>query len=163
VSRDCRPFMPFTPHAKYDTACTINERFERPWKPLKGISIENIYVIELSYLAPKKRYKFKGATLQKFSCMLCHWHRMNGFCVRKSSISRRIRRRIQKGFNPWITLDTVHLNAEMMQLLFLMQFFLQELDHKLKDASCNFLVKMFHKLFFQQLCDIFINYDFLSQ
>jgi hypothetical protein len=24
-----------TPHAKYDTTCTIDERFERPWQPLK--------------------------------------------------------------------------------------------------------------------------------
>jgi hypothetical protein len=30
-----------TPHAKYDTACTIDERFERPWQPLKRISIIN--------------------------------------------------------------------------------------------------------------------------
>jgi hypothetical protein len=28
---------------KYDTACTIDERFERPWQPLKGTSIKNIY------------------------------------------------------------------------------------------------------------------------
>jgi hypothetical protein len=33
-----------TPHAKYDTACLIDKRFERPWQPLKGISIKNIYV-----------------------------------------------------------------------------------------------------------------------
>jgi hypothetical protein len=32
-----------------DTACTIDERFERPWQPLKGISIKNIYFPELSY------------------------------------------------------------------------------------------------------------------
>jgi hypothetical protein len=37
-----------TPHAKYDAACTIDERFEWPWHPLKGISIKNIYVPELS-------------------------------------------------------------------------------------------------------------------
>jgi hypothetical protein len=43
-----------TPHAKYDTACTIDERCERPWQPLKGISIKNIYVPELSYPTPKK-------------------------------------------------------------------------------------------------------------
>jgi hypothetical protein len=40
-----------TPHAKYDT---IDERFERPWQPLKGISIKNIYVPEFSYPTPKK-------------------------------------------------------------------------------------------------------------
>jgi hypothetical protein len=54
-----------TPHAKYDTACTIDERFERPWQPLKGISIKNIYVSELSYPTTKKIYTFKWATLQK--------------------------------------------------------------------------------------------------
>jgi hypothetical protein len=45
-----------------DTACTIDERFERPWQPLKGIFIKNIYVPELSYPATKKIYKFEGAT-----------------------------------------------------------------------------------------------------
>jgi hypothetical protein len=54
--------VPLTPHAKYDTACTINEQFERPWQPLKGIYIKNIYVPELSFPTPKKIYKFKGAT-----------------------------------------------------------------------------------------------------
>jgi hypothetical protein len=49
-------------HAKYDTACTINEQFERPWQPLKGISIKNIYVPKLSYPTTKKIYKFKGNT-----------------------------------------------------------------------------------------------------
>jgi hypothetical protein len=51
-----------TPHAKYDTACTIDGRFERIWQPLEGISIKNIYVPELSYPTPRKKYKFKGAT-----------------------------------------------------------------------------------------------------
>jgi hypothetical protein len=31
-----------TPHAKYDTACTINKRFMPPWQSLKGTSIKNI-------------------------------------------------------------------------------------------------------------------------
>jgi hypothetical protein len=44
-----------TPHAKYDTAGTINEQFEQTWQPLKRISIKNIYVPELSYPTPKKR------------------------------------------------------------------------------------------------------------
>jgi hypothetical protein len=43
-----------TLHAKYDAACTINEQFERPWQPLKGISIKNIYVPKLSYPTTKK-------------------------------------------------------------------------------------------------------------
>jgi hypothetical protein len=57
------------PHAKYDTACTIDERFMHPWQPLKGISIKNMYVRELSYPTTTKIYKFQGATIQKISCM----------------------------------------------------------------------------------------------
>jgi hypothetical protein len=49
-------------NAKYDTACAINERFERPWQPFKGISIKNIYVPEMAYPTTKKIYKFKEAT-----------------------------------------------------------------------------------------------------
>jgi hypothetical protein len=45
-----------TLHAKYDTACTIDERFVRPWQPLKGISIKNVYVCELSYTLPPQKY-----------------------------------------------------------------------------------------------------------
>jgi hypothetical protein len=51
-----------TLHAKYDTACTIDGRFEQPWKAIKGISIKNIYVPELSYPTTEKIYQFKGAT-----------------------------------------------------------------------------------------------------
>jgi hypothetical protein len=51
-----------TPHAKYDTACTIDEQFVWPWQPLQGISIKNVYVRELSYPTTTKIYKFKGAT-----------------------------------------------------------------------------------------------------
>jgi hypothetical protein len=91
-----------TPHAKYDTACTIDKQFERPWKPLEGISIKNIYVPELSYPTTKKIEKFKRLRKKKFSCMRCHWHRMHDFFVRKLIISRRIRSRIQKGFCPWL-------------------------------------------------------------
>jgi hypothetical protein len=61
-----------TPHAKYDTACMIDERFERPWQPLKGISIKNIYVPELSYPTTKKYINLKGLPNKKFSCMWCH-------------------------------------------------------------------------------------------
>jgi hypothetical protein len=39
-----------------DTESTIDERFEWPWQPLKGISIKNIYVPELSYPTPKIIY-----------------------------------------------------------------------------------------------------------
>jgi hypothetical protein len=50
-----------TPYTKYDTAC-IDERFERPWQPVKRIPIKNIYVPEFSYPTTKKIYKFEGAT-----------------------------------------------------------------------------------------------------
>jgi hypothetical protein len=86
-----------TVHAKYDTACTIDERFELPWQPLKGISIKNIYIPELSYPTTKTIFKFKGA-----SCLWSHWHCMHDFCFRKSIIAWRIQSRIQKGFSPWI-------------------------------------------------------------
>jgi hypothetical protein len=49
-------------HAVSRTACTIDVRFERPWQPLKGISIKNIYVPKMSYPTPKQIYKFKRAT-----------------------------------------------------------------------------------------------------
>jgi hypothetical protein len=82
--------------------CTIGERFERPLQPLKGLYIKNIYVPELSYPPLKKYMNLKGLPNKIFSCMRCRWHRMHYFLVRKSIIYRRIRSRIQKGFNPWI-------------------------------------------------------------
>jgi hypothetical protein len=45
--------MCMKPHAKYDTACTGDERFERSWQPLKGISTKNICFPELPYPTPK--------------------------------------------------------------------------------------------------------------
>jgi hypothetical protein len=42
-------------------ACTMKERFLWPWQPLKGISIKNVYVRELSYPNPTKLYKYKEA------------------------------------------------------------------------------------------------------
>jgi hypothetical protein len=47
---------------KYDTACTINERFERPWQPFNGISIKNMYVPEFSYPTTTKIKEFKGTS-----------------------------------------------------------------------------------------------------
>jgi hypothetical protein len=53
---------------KYDTACTSGEWLERPWHPLKGISIKNIYVPELSYPTTKNIYiNVKGVSNRKFS------------------------------------------------------------------------------------------------
>jgi hypothetical protein len=37
-----------------DTACTIDERFVRPWQSLKGKSIKNVYVGELSLTTTTK-------------------------------------------------------------------------------------------------------------
>jgi hypothetical protein len=51
-----------TVREKYDTTFTIDERFERPWQPLKGISIKNKYVPALPYPTTKNIYKFKGVT-----------------------------------------------------------------------------------------------------
>jgi hypothetical protein len=89
-----------------DTACTIDERFERLWQPLKGISIKNIHVPELSYPASNQIYKFLGAT---------------DFGVRKSIISRRIWSRTKKGLSPWIRCpgDIVWPMVENLVTLFL--------------------------------------------
>jgi hypothetical protein len=54
-----------------DTACTIDERFEPPWQSIKGISIKNIYVPEMSYPTTKNKFiNLKG--LPNISCMWCH-------------------------------------------------------------------------------------------
>jgi hypothetical protein len=71
-------------HAKYDTACTIDEQFERPCQPLKGISIQNIYVPELSSPTTKK---FKGKPNRKFLCSKIDHISANS-------------KKIQKGFIP---------------------------------------------------------------
>jgi hypothetical protein len=51
-----------TPHAKYDTACTLDELFERPWQPLKVIPIKKKYRYPNCPTPPLKKYKFKGPT-----------------------------------------------------------------------------------------------------
>jgi hypothetical protein len=90
------------PHGSYMFEAAIDERFERPWQPLKGLSINNIFVPVFSYPPLKKYINLKGLPNKKFSYMRFHWHSMHDFCVRKSIISRRIRNRIKKGFSPWI-------------------------------------------------------------
>jgi hypothetical protein len=85
-----------------DTACTINESFERPWQPEREY-LSKTYMVPNCPTPPLKKYiNLKGLPNKKFSCMRCHWHRSHDFCVRKSIISRRIRSRIQKDFSPWI-------------------------------------------------------------
>jgi hypothetical protein len=64
-----------TPHAKCDTACTINERFKRPWQPLKGITIKNIYVPRLSYPTTKNSF------LPSSGCSNIGCHRQNGHYI----------------------------------------------------------------------------------
>jgi hypothetical protein len=50
-----------------DTACTVDERFERPWQPLKGISIKNIY--SRIVLPHRKKYiNLNGLPNKKFVC-----------------------------------------------------------------------------------------------
>jgi hypothetical protein len=61
-----------TPHARcmrdhwhrMHGAFTIDKQFVRPWQPLKGISIKNIYV--LSYSTTTRIYKLKGAIWKKY-------------------------------------------------------------------------------------------------
>jgi hypothetical protein len=57
---------------KYDTACTIDKRFERTWQPLQGISIKNIYVPELSDPTTKIYINIMGLPNKKLPCMWCH-------------------------------------------------------------------------------------------
>jgi hypothetical protein len=61
-----------TIHAKYDTGCTIDERYERSWHPLKWISIKNMDtgICKLSYPTTTKIYKYKGIILTK-RCRAC--------------------------------------------------------------------------------------------
>jgi hypothetical protein len=68
----------------------INERFVRPWQALKGISIKNIYIRQLSYPTLQKYIYLKGLSNKKFSCMLCHWHRKHESRRLKIRISSRI-------------------------------------------------------------------------
>jgi hypothetical protein len=83
--------------AKCDTPCTIDERFERPWQPLKGISIKNIHVPQLSYptTAKIKYINLKRLPKKKFSCMRCHWNRM------RSKIGE-FETEFKGGFSLWI-------------------------------------------------------------
>jgi hypothetical protein len=73
-----------TRHVTYDTACTIDQRFERPWQPLKRISLKNHIC---SRLVLPHHY---------------HWHRMNEIRRFKSQISSRIPCKIKKGLSTWI-------------------------------------------------------------
>jgi hypothetical protein len=55
-----------TPHAKYDTACTIEERFVRPWQPSKGISIKNCMYANWPKRPLQKYVNLKGLPNENF-------------------------------------------------------------------------------------------------
>jgi hypothetical protein len=59
-----------TPHAR-----STNDSNERPWQPLKGISIKKTYMFPNCPTLPlKKDINLKGLRVpnKKFSCMRCH-------------------------------------------------------------------------------------------
>jgi hypothetical protein len=91
-----------TPHEKYGTACTIDERFGRLWQTLKEISRKTHMFANWPTHSLQKYINLKGLPNKKRSCMLCHWHRLHDFWVRKSILSRRVRSRVQKGFSRWV-------------------------------------------------------------
>jgi hypothetical protein len=62
-----------------DTACTIDERFERPWQPLQGRSIKTYIILNWPTPPLKKYINLKGLPNKTCSCMRCHWHRMHDF------------------------------------------------------------------------------------
>jgi hypothetical protein len=62
VCKKIKNAVSLTPHA----------RFERPWQPLKGISIKNIYVPELSYPTTKKYINLKGIPNKKCRALTPH-------------------------------------------------------------------------------------------
>jgi hypothetical protein len=56
-----------------DTACKIWHTM-RPWQPLKGMSIKNIFITEMTY-PTTRNVNFNGANNQnKFLCLRCQWH-----------------------------------------------------------------------------------------
>jgi hypothetical protein len=56
-----------TPQTKYDTACTIDERFKRSRKPLKGISIKNIMFVNFPTPPLQKYINLKELPNKNFS------------------------------------------------------------------------------------------------
>jgi hypothetical protein len=72
---------------------------------LKWAFLSKTYMFSNCPTPPLKKYiNLKGLPNKK---ILCQWHRMHDFCVRKSIISRRIGSRIQQGFSPWIRVQGV--------------------------------------------------------
>jgi hypothetical protein len=78
-----------------DTACKIWQSTSNSSSP-GSLKREYLSKHVCSRIVLPHHYKnLKGHPNEKFSCMRCHWHRMHDCCVRKSSISRRIRSRIR--------------------------------------------------------------------
>jgi hypothetical protein len=80
-----------TPQAKYDTAFTIDERFERHWQPLKGISIKSIFiriVLPHQYKIYKLKWALKnrsylGEFEAEFKKALARESGVRGYCLLK--------------------------------------------------------------------------------
>jgi hypothetical protein len=90
-------------YCKYDTAVTLNLIFEWLWLPLKGISIQKIFIGKLSCTTPITfTQKIWGLTRDRILSQRCHWHYCDENRRFHSLFSPRIRSHIQKGFNPCI-------------------------------------------------------------
>jgi hypothetical protein len=88
---------------KYDTAVTFNIIFSRIWLPLKGISIEQKYIAQLSYTIPITfTHKKWGLTRDRSLSQRSHWLRSDKNRRLQSHFSRRILIHIEKGFTPCI-------------------------------------------------------------
>jgi hypothetical protein len=82
-----------TPHAKYDTACTT-------WQLLKGISIKNIYVPELSYPTLKKYINLKGLPNKNFRACGVIDTACTIFAFKNRSYLGEFEAELKKGFSP---------------------------------------------------------------
>jgi hypothetical protein len=123
-----------TPHAKYDTACTIDEWFERPWQPLKGISIKNIYVPELSYPNRKSRDTVPLTVLYYLVLTVCFplffslaWCKYILDVHRSKKISTTIIIHKLRIYGHWPIIASISWNTELLDCG-LMKIFLNFLD-----------------------------------
>jgi hypothetical protein len=87
---------------QYETACTMDEIFVRPWQPLKGISIKTFMYVNCPNPPLQNDINLRGLTNKTISCMWCHLRRMHENQRLKSRISSRIKSRIPKDFRPSI-------------------------------------------------------------
>jgi hypothetical protein len=110
VSRDFRPSgffiktsvlgtvhaVSLTPHATYDTACTVDERFERPWQslkrnipPLKNIWIKRGYLWKKIFALEIRTYL--GDFEAEFKKALAVNKGPRGYCLMKRTEGRKSR------------------------------------------------------------------------